>query len=141
MEHTYSVCVKTENKKVSLRLIIIRGLPGSGKTGKAKSLVEEGIVDAHYESDMYFRTHDGSYNYNKEHLGYAHDWCRHSVRKALAAGKNVVVSNTFVKLWEFKEYLELGKEFGAEIAVVKCSGQTKKNHEVPESTVERMRRS
>ncbi|KAM9301167.1 NEDD4-binding protein 2-like 2 isoform 2-T2 [Morus bassanus] len=54
-------------------LLILRGLPGSGKTTLSRILLgqsRDGIV---FSTDDYFRQQDG-YTYNAAQLGDAHDW-------------------------------------------------------------------
>ena len=50
-------------------LIIIRGIPGSGKTTMAKSY--QGY--SHYEADMFFMK-DGVYNFDRAKIKNAHNW-------------------------------------------------------------------
>jgi len=84
-------------------LVLIRGLPGSGKSTLAKSMFDY----VHYEADMYFER-AGEYCYDEKKLPMAHQWCQQKTMAALQAGKNVVVANTFVCLWELAPYLKMG---------------------------------
>lgn len=86
-----------------LKLTLIRGLPGSGKSTLAKTLDAQ-----HFEADMYFINEKGEYCYNGDKIGEAHEWCQQQVEKALAANQDVVVANTFVRLWEMKAYKNFG---------------------------------
>jgi uridine kinase len=74
------------------RLVLIRGLPGSGKTTYAKNYFNGHI---HLEADMYFIESDGFYNWTAERLGKAHSWCFETTKIMLNNGYDVVVSNTF----------------------------------------------
>uniref|UniRef100_A0A2K6FUX9 NEDD4 binding protein 2 like 2 n=1 Tax=Propithecus coquereli TaxID=379532 RepID=A0A2K6FUX9_PROCO len=59
--------------KLQKLLILLRGLPGSGKTTLSRILLgqsRDGIV---FSTDDYFRHQDG-YRYNVNQLGDAHDW-------------------------------------------------------------------
>lgn len=102
-------------------LLIIRGLPGSGKSTIAKKLQSNSndcllvtpnhkniVYTNHYEADMFFEN-DGEYKFDKKYLSHAHDWCYNNVLKSLLDGNNTIVSNTFVKLWELNKYLDLEK--------------------------------
>lgn len=116
-----------------MKLILVRGLPGSGKSTFAKSL---GI--AHYEADMFFMQ-NGVYNFNPLRIKDAHNWCKQQVFHELFCNNSVVVSNTFSQIWEMKEYLYMAKELKAEIEVIKMTGNYKNIHGVPAETIEKMR--
>ena len=89
------------------KLILIRGIPGSGKSTIAKEYIKEGFH--HLEADMYFVDQDGSYKWDGNKVRFAHEWCQNSTLELLESGKNVVVSNTFTTLKEMKPYIEISK--------------------------------
>lgn len=111
------------------KLIVVRGLPGSGKSTYAKSL---GF--AHFEADMHFMQ-NGEYVFDPSKLGAAHAWCQAAVRESLAAGIDTVVSNTFVKKWEAQPYLDMD----ADIEVVTITTSFGTIHGVPEEAIARMK--
>ncbi len=120
------------------KLILIRGLPGSGKTTLAKQLALE--LDAkHFEADMYFETADGKYLFDPQQLRAAHEWCFQQTRKWLAKGKPVIVSNTFVRHWEMERYLNYCKKKGIDVEIKVCDGDYQSVHDVPLETIEKMR--
>lgn len=116
----------------SNEIILIRGLPGSGKTTMAKGM----IGYAHFEADMQLEI-NGVYVYDQSKVKAAHDWCVESARQALKDGKNVVISNTFVKIWEMKRYFDLGYNY----RVIEANGRWKNVHGVPEDRIEIMKRN
>jgi predicted kinase len=116
------------------QLIIVRGIPGSGKSTFASSL---GIP--HYEADQYFVGADGVYRFDFSKLGEAHRQCRVSVGKALLSGKSVVVSNTFTTLNELRPYFEGAKEYGIIPTVITMNGDFGSIHGVPEDKMQAMR--
>lgn len=118
-----------------MKLLLIRGLPGSGKSTMAAGL--DGFK--HYEADMYFVSPDGAYEYDKTKVQDAHLWCQIQVAAALADGQDVVVSNTFSRRWEMKPYEELAQRFGAVLLTVTLTGQYTNVHGVPDEVIERMR--
>lgn len=52
-------------------LIIIQGLPGSGKTTLAKEVSSQFNIP-YFEADQYFEDKDGNYNFNPKYLHSAH---------------------------------------------------------------------
>jgi predicted kinase len=118
----------------TVNLLLIRGLPGSGKTTYAKTLTGY----THFETDMYFTNSDGVYKWDGTQLGRAHKWCQDSTRAALERGDWVVVSNTFTKKWEMQAYFDMAKELGVTIEVVEMTGQYGNIHGVSEDHIKKM---
>ena len=135
-------------------LLIIRGLPGSGKSIFAKSILNvsndcalvsksfNNIIYTHYyEADMFFEN-DGSYNFQKKFISFAHDWCYTNVIKSLLDGNNTIVSNTFVKFWELSKYIDLLKLLPElKIEIVELYTQFDSIHNVPIDTILKMKKS
>lgn len=109
-------------------LIIIRGLPGSGKTTFAR-----GFNATLIEADMFFEK-DGIYTFDSKKLGEAHNWCFTRTRQLLSEGYDVVVANTFTTLKEMRPYLFMGHNYN----VYKCVGNFGSIHNVPQSTIHKM---
>lgn len=86
-------------------IIFIRGYSGTGKTTLAKQLSDK-FGFRHIEADMFFEQ-DGSYNFNPALIGNAHEWARNKLGRWAEDGRNVVVSNTGIQLWEFDSYFEM----------------------------------
>lgn len=119
-------------------LMLIRGLPGSGKSTVAKMLTEGNRL-IHLETDMYFTHSDGTYHFDASKLGEAHQWCQNHTRRCLQQGYSVIVSNTFTRKSEMEFYIRLAEEMDAQIVVAVCQGNYGSIHGVPEETIERMR--
>ena len=114
------------------RLVLIRGLPGSGKSTMAAQLAACGYV--HFETDQYFERR-GRYRFRASQLSEAHAWCEDRVTAALAAGLPVVVANTFTRLWEMDAYLSMWPE----VVVIEATGTWPSVHGVPPDKVDDMR--
>ena len=87
-------------------LVIVRGLPGRGKSTLAKHIEKE-MKEAGYrviraEADDYFTDENGNYNYNASFIRNAHDYCNKKLASAMERGhcQVVIQSNTNVQPWE-----------------------------------------
>ena len=119
-----------QKEAVLPRLVLIRGLHGSGKSTKANGYREDGYK--HFESDQFFESEDG-YAFDKTKLPQAHAWCLEQTRKALADGEHVVVANVFAMEQDVQPYVDLG--FGCQI--IDAIHKGKSIHEVPADVVKR----
>ena len=113
-------------------LILVRGLPGSGKSTFARKLKLSGYI--HLEADMYFET-AGHYNFDHTRIKQAHEWCQEQTRTYLHIGRNVVFSNTFVRKWEMEPYLRMPY---SQVTIVECTGSFGNEHGVPDHAIDRM---
>lgn len=120
------------------KLILIRGLPGSGKSTMAKDLARQ-FGYYHVETDQWFQTPDG-YKFNPKELDAAHKWCQKEAARALANGNGVVVSNTFTQKWEILPYKQMADSLGAEFHVLTAAGNFQNVHGVSQEAIERMRK-
>ena len=129
------------------KLVIVRGLPGSGKSSLARAISHP---SCHWEADMYFcRTfdkfgnedgYDGPYMFDPSRLADAHAWCLAMTESFMDNTNNmVVVSNTFSRLWEMKPYLDLAERKRWAVSVIKVVGSHGSIHSVPVETIARMR--
>jgi len=120
------------------QLMLIRGLPGSGKSTVAK-LFDKAL---HFEADMYFLDADGNYHFDASKIKNAHNWCRHSVMDAMKEGHPiVVVSNTFTQEWEMEVYYLLAEELGYRVTsmIVENRHEGKNIHGCPDDKIEQMK--
>lgn len=119
-----------------MKLILLRGVPGSGKSTYAKTNFPDFPL---MEADTYFIGNDGVYRFNKDYLPDAHRWCQVETRSFLRRGQSVVVANTFTRIWELEPYLCMGRDLGAEVEIYRLSGDYSNVHGVPPKIVEVMR--
>ena len=116
-------------------MILVRGLPGSGKSTIAKNLI--GFY-MHVEADMFWINDQGEYEFDPKRIGEAHTWCQNRTYELLAAGFNVVVSNTFTTKKEMRYYFEMARDFDCVPQIVLCQGQYGSIHNVPQEALDRM---
>lgn len=115
-------------------LILVRGIPGSGKTTFARELCDKNTTLTHLETDMYWENE--GIPFNPKYLKEAHEWCQDHARETLRIGMPVVVSNTFTQLWEMKPYLDM---VDGDAVVYRMTGDYGSVHGVPQKTIDRMR--
>jgi predicted kinase len=118
------------------QLILLRGLPGSGKSTFANLL--GGI---HVEADQYFMQ-DGEYKFDASKLKQAHNWCKLRVEHSMEDGADkITVSNTFTQEWEMDAYFELAEKYGYQTSclIVENRHDGKNIHGCPDDKIEQMR--
>jgi predicted kinase len=116
-------------------LILLRGLPGSGK-----STFAEVIGGFRCEADMYFME-DGEYKFDITRIEKAHRWCKEQCESFMVREKpKVIVSNTFTQEWEMEAYYELAKQYGYKVTsvIVENRHGSKSVHNVPDATMGNM---
>lgn len=118
-------------------LILVRGLPGSGKSTYANSF--KLINTINLEADMFFIDEKGKYVFKGELIKYAHEWCINTARIFMNNGHNVLVSNTFTTLKEMKPYIEHAQKLRVDIKVYRMINEYKSIHDVPEEVIEKMK--
>jgi predicted kinase len=114
-------------------LILIRGLPGSGKSTLAK--LYESAYFEHFEADMWF---EGK-TFDPKNLKEAHTWCQNKAKALMLTGGDLVVSNTFVRLWEMQWYIDCARDNNYRIQLIECKGNFGSIHNVPEEKITQMR--
>lgn len=141
------------------RMIIIRGLTGSGKTTLA-DLICDGFEDTEADekpvencrisvsSDDYFYDDEGNYKFIPDQIKSAHRWCLNEVESCATLGYEViVVHNTFTRKWEIDPYVQTALNHGYAVNVVSLhdSGLTdiqlaeRSPHGVPVSNIRKQR--
>jgi len=122
-------------------LIILRGLPGSGKTTLAEVLSEAGKYPV-FSVDDYFTDENGHYEFRFQENHLAYKQCEEGVRTAMQHGApKIILHNTFTMEWEMEPYFKLAAEFGYRLHVLTVENRhgSANVHDIPEEHVARMR--
>ena len=120
------------------QIILVRGLPGSGKTTFAKEHVNMYPEFRHVEADMWFDTKDG-YKFNTYELTSAHTWCVTQTEGVIRLGFNAIVSNTFTVAAECAPYYVIADKHDCVLTIVECAGEFGNIHGTPEVILDTMK--
>ncbi|MFO0201955.1 MAG: AAA family ATPase [Alphaproteobacteria bacterium] len=133
------------NEKI---LYIVRGVPGSGKSTYAKSLMAGKMSASHWETDMWFMEEveceddcvEEVYKFDPTKLADYHRECQRAVCCDMQDGvETIVVSNTFIRKWEADMYYMLAKLWGYRVVVHRMNNSYDNVHGVPQDKVDIMR--
>ena len=122
-----------------MKLILLRGLPGAGKSTFAQFLSNDNTK--YIEADLFFTDSFGKYTFDPTLIGEAHEFCQEMTEIFIAGGNNVVVSNTSTTEKEVKVYQDIADMYGAEFIslIVENRHGNSSVHGVPEETVKKMK--
>lgn len=120
-------------------LILVRGLPGSGKSTWAQKLINADPRIQHFEADMWMEK-DGQYLYQPELLPFIHQSCQAVTLRQLQHGHSVVVSNTFTRCWEMWPYAMMAMDTNSKFTIKEMTGNYGSIHNVSEEQMEKMRK-
>lgn len=102
-----------------MRVILLRGLPGSGKSTFGKKNFPEAYF---VSSDFFFEDSEGGYHFDPGKIGEAHAYCMRDFISALTDKRPlVVVDNTNITKIELAPYILVANAFGAEVEIITIS--------------------
>ncbi len=115
---------KVQKCKGNRLVIILRGLPGSGKSTLVKESKE--IRQSQNEAsivicgaDEYFENSQSGYSYSGSELAAAHAYCRNKFLNAIEDGVEcIVIDNTNSQTWEYHVYKRIGRLCGYDARVL-----------------------
>lgn len=124
-------------KNIVKRLVILRGLPGAGKSTLAQM-----IADEIFEADQFFYDEDDVYQFDFDRLEEAHADC--FARFQIAVDRecsSIAVSNTSSLEWEFEKYRKYAQEHGYLVfsLIVENRHGGESIHDVPPDAMEDIR--
>jgi predicted kinase len=121
------------------KLILIRGLPGSGKTTLIQDFFDECVISVC--ADDFFMI-NGEYCFDKNKLNDSHEWCRKQVEDHIIDNQALIaVHNTFTTEWEMQPYFKLAEEYNYQVSTIIVENRhgSKSVHNVPFDTLLRMK--
>jgi predicted kinase len=97
-----------------LKMFIMQGIPGSGKSRFVRRLAPAWVCSADSYPGLYT---DAGFDSSK--LGKAHTFCFKQAMLALQGGASVVIDNTNLNVIEVSPYIALGKAFDCTIEIIR----------------------
>jgi len=125
-------------------LILLRGLPGSGKTTLAKIILQLRSTDEPeiLSADDFFEDNEGDYNFDPTKLKEAHNYCQFRCSERMRQQKaKIVVANTFTQEWEMDEYFKMAERYNYRVhtVIVENRHGNENVHGVPEDKLQQMK--
>jgi|SRR6185312_13820933 len=127
-----------------MRVLILRGVPGAGKTTYLKTYSENYVVCS---ADDHFIV-DGKYEFRPELLPEAHAACLRKFIRLIAdryetPGLNIAIDNTNLTIAEIAPYAAIALAYGCELEILTLKtdpmiAAPRNVHGVDEKTVEQM---
>lgn len=122
-------------------VIIIRGLPGAGKTHFARDQYPGALL---LEGDQYFITPEGLYKFGEGKLSNSTEYVKIMLKAALETGiKTVVITGTSPDGTTAKEYAKIARHYGHTVKYIWIdydNGNTNQNrHGVPSDVINKMK--
>lgn len=116
-------------------IVVIRGLPGAGKSTYAKKHFPNALI---LENDM-FHIRGGMYSFDSRRQQEAVEWCIAMATMSALKGMDVVVANTFVHRKYIETYRRLAEATNQWFKVIRLETQYGSIHNVPENVLKNMR--
>jgi predicted kinase len=125
-------------------LILLRGLPGAGKSTLAKVILQIRETDEPevLSADDFFINDRGEYEFDPEKIKEAHNYCQFRCSERMRQQKaRIVVANTFTQEWEMKIYFDMAERYNYRVhtVIVENRHNSENVHNVPEDKLQKMK--
>jgi predicted kinase len=125
-------------------LILLRGLPGSGKTTLANIILQQPNNNPQevLSADDFFEDKEGEYKFDASKLKEAHNYCQFRCSERMRQQKSrIVVANTFTQEWEMDEYFKMAERYNYRVHTVIIENRhgNENIHGVPKDKLQQMK--
>jgi len=125
-------------------LILLRGVPGSGKTTLANVILQQPNNNPQeiLSADDFFEDENGEYNFDPTKLKEAHNYCQFRCSERMRQQKSrIVVANTFTQEWEMNEYFKMAERYNYRVhtIIVENRHGNENIHGVPNDKLQQMK--
>jgi predicted kinase len=125
-------------------LILLRGVPGSGKTTLANVILQQPNNNPQeiLSADDFFEGENGEYNFDSTKLKEAHNYCQFRCSERMRQQKvRIVVANTFTQEWEMDEYFKMAERYNYRVhtIIVENRHGNENIHGVPKDKLQQMK--
>lgn len=103
LEERVVSCAKT----VDARMIILQGVPGSGKSTMAQRLIKRNPRAVIVSADHYMVNDKGEYKFDSQKLADNHNLCQQAAKSHLESGNVVIVDNCNVSIEHAEAYISM----------------------------------
>lgn len=127
--------------KFDKSLVVLRGLPGSGKSTLVRILNSNNLFPSFSIDDYFTNQETGKYEFNFSNNHLAYKQCLQNVENEMQKStEKIFVHNTLTLEWELKEYLQLCTKYNYAIFVVTCEKyhEGKNMHQVSDEQLKKM---
>jgi predicted kinase len=124
-------------------LILLRGIPGSGKTTLGNVILSSNLSNTQdvLSADNFFINEKDEYVFDVTKLKEAHNWCQQKCAERMKLEfSKIVVANTFTQEWEMLPYFEMAERYKYRLhtVIVENRHGNKNIHNVPDEKVLQM---
>lgn len=122
-------------------ILLLRGLPGSGKSSLAQVLSEDGVHPIFSVDDYFTDAETGEYEFRFQDNHVAYKQCEANCRLAAERGTSkIIIHNTFTLDWEVEPYFAIAKEFSYAIFILTVENYhgSKNIHQIADEQIQRM---
>jgi hypothetical protein len=133
-----------EEKEFIGDLILLRGIPGSGKSTLGDIILHcpgSNTPDV-LSADNFFIDDKGNYNFDPTKLKQAHNECQLKCAERMKLQlSRIVVANTFTEKWEMDSYYEMAERYNYRIhsVIVENRHNSTNIHNVPNEKLGQMK--